>query len=274
MDKIDNQLKKISEMMKPVFDAISPMQKSIEKINDSIQPILESLKPMQETIKKLGEIGNIVRLSIPQGLADALRDYDEKSKKIFDITAKYQWFYNRQILLDNDIDIENELLTTKSKRTFDKTMITVYGKVINKLFLAMTKIEKNKKVKKYLQETKNHYKSGLYYSSIVCCQPIIEHIITRLNENNRITGSKDIRNLIDKRFLTERQAFDMSNNKIYELFNTYYYCDDKVYNSKSDIPNRHFIAHGFGFDFVSQKGALNMILLLSILYEYADFLKL
>lgn len=222
-----------------------------------------AFKQLSEATKKIQKTFNQCYKIIEQ--------FNKRTEKIYNKTAKYQWFYNRAILLDNKKSYDEKLLSCKHKREFDKIMIEAYETILPQIFKYLKSLEPDIKIRKALNEITKLYVNKMYFSCIASCQPIIENLITRLNNGSRITSSKAIRELIETKFLEDEQTLDLLNNRIYELFNKYYYCDDKAYDNKAEIPNRHFIAHGFNFKFVNQKGALNMIILISILYQYLDF---
>lgn len=268
---------KINSMCKEVFEKLEPLKQSLNTINESLAPILIKLKPNEEVIKKLAEISDIVKRLIPKDLDKKLSAYKQNTEQVYKITASHQWFFNRLILNDNGIKIENEILKNNADdETFDRLITNSYEKIIDLLFDSMESVEIRVNIKEFLQEIKQLYKEKRYYSCISSCQPIIELNIQRLNNNQKIFRSDKIRKKIEECFVNEIQPFDMISNSVYTLFKDYYYCDDEDYKKyvNCKIPNRHCIAHGFSFDFVCQKGALNMIILLSILYDHADYMDL
>ena len=101
-------------------------------------------------------------------------------------------------------------------------MIETHEQVLDSIFDEIMKIEKEDNVKTFIEEVKFLYIHKKYFSCISTCQPIIEHIITRLNSNTRITASKDIRNLVKDKSV-EKQFMSLYNNTVSDLFEQYYY---------------------------------------------------
>lgn len=227
----------------------------------------------------LSQFVNSVSQSLNEAIAHVPKQEDigkylERNKKVFGILNDNEWFYVRKFLTDAGIYIDDEILKIDSqgedvRKRIDTLMIQIYDEpLINRMLTDIKAKICDKSCGECLEQVFEAYKSRQYYLVYCGCVPFVDYIL-RKKDKHFSHGTEKAQQVAEQILPQDimEQPVEIVGNSMANLFaETFYFNGNQNANNK-DIPSRNNI-HGIKITEITQKGALNCLLILSILSRY------
>lgn len=227
----------------------------------------------------LSQIANALTQSVKEAIEhmptqEDADKYLERNKKVFGVLKKNEWFYDKELLSDKSSYLDEEILRIDSqgedvKKRIDSLMIQAYDELIIDKMLADIKVKiSDKSCGECLDQVFEAYKSGQYYLVYCGCVPIVDYIL-RKQDRHFSYGTEKAQKAAEQILPQDimEQPIEIVGNSMAKLFAETFYFNGNQNAYNKDIPSRNNI-HGYKITNPTQKGALNCLLVLSILSRY------
>jgi len=200
--------------------------------------------------------------------------YYKRNRKRFAFMEENEWFYDRGFLLSEYSGFDEEIFKIRRKRVgrkelLDNLMFTTYNSVtLDSLYEYIRQNIESAEVQGCLKQCFNAYKNEDYYLTVCGSSPIIDYIL-RLKDSHFCYGTDKAQGIASSILIEneDHQPLEIVGNNMAKLFNETYYARTDATKYNRDIPNRNNI-HGMNFSNFTQKGALNCLIIISLLSAY------